>query len=185
MINVTIDDKHFERASKLLQGVPEGLEKATLNALNRTLTATRAEAVREIGKTYDIKSKTIRDTMSIQKANINTLSGSVISRGSPIPLINFKVNPRTPSPKRKKQTFVSIKKSGAYLEGAFVAEMPSDHIGVYERLGKRRLPIRQLYGPSAPQMMKEDGVMEAIQKKAHDTVLERLEHETIRLLGRY
>lgn len=185
MIDIAIQSKEFERASRLLKNLPGGIEQATSSALNRTLTSVRAKAVKEITRTYDIKSKTVRDSLNIQKSNVNTLSGQIISRGSPIPLINFKVNPKAPSPKRKKQTFVSVKKSGASLSGAFIAEMPNGHIGVYERIGKRRYPIKQLYGPSAPQMMGESNVIENIQIEANKILRERLEHETIRLLGRY
>lgn len=33
-------------------------------------------------------------------------------------------------------------------EGAFIATMPNEYKGVFKRLGKARLPIEQLFGPS-------------------------------------
>lgn len=185
MININIDTKELERIEMLLSTVPKGMEKATSSAINRTLQMARTSATRKAREKYDVKAKDVRGSIKLKRAGGSSLDGSMISRGSPIPLVKFKVNPSKPSPSRRKPVFASVKKSGGSIKSAFVAEMRSGHAGVFERVGKSRYPIRELYGPSSPQMIGEKSIMEELGKESEEIILTRLSHEAIRLLGRY
>ena len=65
-----------------------------------------------------------------------------------------------------------------------MAKFASGHIGVMRRIGKERLPIKQLYGPSVPQMAGEPGVKEVVVAGAEERFGKRLDHETKRLLNK-
>lgn len=69
------------------------------------------------------------------------------------------------------------------LEAA--AAMKSGHIGVFEREGRKRLPVSELMGLSAAQMAGEETVSRQVQEEAQRLVNERLEHEIDRLLNGY
>ncbi len=185
MIEIKIDTKELERVEKMLSNVPQGMEKATSSAINRTLQMTRTSATRKVRETYDIKAKDVRGTIKMNRAGKSNLQGAMISRGGAIPLMKFKINPSKPNPKRRKPVFASVKRSGGNIKSAFVAEMDSGHTGVFERVGKARFPIRELYGPSSPQMIGEETIIEEIQEEAQDIMIKRLSHEAVRLLGRY
>ncbi|WP_276199037.1 phage tail protein [Chelatococcus sp. XZ-Ab1] len=40
--------------------------------------------------------------------------------------------------------------------GAFIAKMPNGHIGIFARTSKKRLPLKQLYGPSVPRPLLDE-----------------------------
>lgn len=185
MIDIKVDTKEIERITTLLSDIPNGMEKATSNAINRTMQTSRTAAVRKVRETYDIRAKDIRSTITIKRAGGSGLTGSMISRGSTIPLIKFRVSPNKPSPKRRKPIIASVKKSGGTLKGAFVPQLSSGYAGVFTRVGLSRLPIKELYGPSAPQMIGEKSVIEEVENKAEETMIQRMSHEAVRLLGRY
>ncbi|NLU09439.1 MAG: hypothetical protein GXW90_00565 [Tepidanaerobacter acetatoxydans] len=186
MIEIKIDTKEAERIADMLTSIPDGMEKATASAINRALSMTKTAASRKVRERYNVKAKYVKDSISIRRAGKSNLIGTMISRGTPIRLINFKVNPSRPNPKRRKPITVSVKKSGGgALKGAFVAEMSNESVGVFERVGLSRLPIQQLYGPSAPQMIGEDTIISELEEEASEIVIERLSHEAVRLLGRY
>lgn len=185
MIEIKIDASELERIEKMLSSIPKGMEKATSSAINRTLESTRASATRKVRERYDIKAKDVRGTISLKRAGTSNPSGAMISRGTPIPLMQFKVNPGKPNPARRKPVFASVKKSGGSIKSAFVTSFDSGHTGVFERVGKARFPIRELYGPSTPQMIGEENIIQELSEEAQEVMLKRLSHEAQRLLGRY
>lgn len=57
------------------------------------------------------------------------------------------------------------------------------HLGIYEREGPERLPIRELYGPATTQMMySNEAVLDSIEEKMAETYEKRLDHEILRVL---
>lgn len=182
MIDIKVDTKEIERINTLLSNVPGGMEKATSNAIGRAMQSSRTAATRKVRETYDIRSKDVRGTINLKRSG---LTGSMISRGSTIPLAKFKVSPNKPNPKRRKPIVASVKKSGGALKGAFVPQLNSGHSGVFTRVGLSRLPIKELHGPSAPQMLGEKSVIEEVERTAEETMTQRLSHEAVRLLGRF
>lgn len=185
MIEIKIDPQEIDRIEKMLTTIPQGMEKATSSAINRTLQMTRTSATRKAREKYDIKAKDVRDTIKLKRAGKSNSQGAMISRGTPIPLMKFKVNPSKPNPARKKPVFASVKKSGGSIKSAFVTSFDSGHAGVFERVGISRFPIKEFYGPSSPQMIGEQSIIEELEDEAQEIMLRRLSHEAVRLLGRY
>ena len=80
-----------------------------------------------------------------------------------------------------------VEKSGGLkpLSGdpkAFIADMKSGHTGVWNRVSGSRLPIRQLYGPSVPQMAKNEEIMAKVNKEAGETLEKRINAEVANIL---
>lgn len=185
MIEIKIDTKELERIETMLTSIPSGMERATSAAINRTLSMTKTAASRKVRDKYNIKARDINGAIKKFGASRSNLSGRLHVKSARMPLSKFKVNPSRPSPKRRKPIFVSVKKSGGAIKGAFVADLDSGHRGVFERVGKSRFPIRELYGPSVPQMVGEGTIIKELEEEASEIVIERLSHEAVRLLGRY
>ena len=58
------------------------------------------------------------------------------------------------------------------------------HRGIYERVGAKRFPVRELYGPSTVQMMHaNERVMDKIEEKMAETYEKNIDHEILRILN--
>lgn len=181
MIDLTAS---IAKANLALSHIKDGAPKAINTTLNRTIEGMRTEITKRVTERYDIKAKPVRDSIKLQKSSISTLRAAVTGAGSPIPLINFRVTPNKPG-KQKPGTVlrVSVKKSGGKpVPNAFIAKTSSGHVGVFQRVGKNRMPIKQLYGPSVPQMMGEPGIQEQVMENANERFASRIDHEIGRLL---
>lgn len=157
-----------------LKNSDKQLEKALYFAKNRALNTVKTELARCVPKRYDTKQKTIRD-----RTRVNKNTGEVSVTGSPIRLFKFRVTPTSP---RKQLVTASVKRASKSLPNAFVQQMRNGTIGVFERVGKSRYPIRQLYSVSAPQMAGNEEVLEGAMERASIVFDERLSHEIGRLL---
>lgn len=158
-----------------LKNSDKQLEKALYFAKNRALNTVKTELARGVPKKYDTKQKTIRD-----RTRVNKNTGEVSVKGSPIRLFKFRVTPTSP---RRQLVTASVKRASKSLPNAFVQQMRNGTIGVFERVGKSRYPIRQLYTVSAPQMAGNEEVLEGAMERASIVFDERLSYEIGRLLN--
>ena len=71
------------------------------------------------------------------------------------------------------------------FEDAFIAQMNSGHIGIFERETAKRLPIKEFMGLSGAQMVQNEVVMDQLSKEAQEKVNERVMHEIDRILNGY
>jgi len=174
----------ISKAHIMLSHIENGAPKAISAALNRTVDGVRADVVREVTETYDIRAKDVRANVGVKKSNLSTLRAAVYGKGSPIPLINFRVTPSKPGQQRPGTVLrASVKRSGGLpIPGAFVARFKSGHAGVLRRTGKARLPVRELFGPALPQMMGGEKVRKEVLARAEERFGKRLDHEIARLL---
>ncbi len=189
IVNVSLSDdsggsKALERATKLLAGIPGGVEKAASSSLTRAATSGTAAAAREVNKGYTLNTsdfkKYTKSSQHIEK-NGDEISVGLKFRGRHIPLIRFNAK-ITGSGLYRVQ--VKRNSAGDTLKHVFKATMDSGHIGLFERYGTGRLPIKQEYGPSVPQMM---GANPELANTIGDNVRrvfeERMEHEITALLN--
>lgn len=183
MIEFTADK--ILRAETLLGEIKGALPKVQSNAINRSLVSARAEAVRSVRQEYAIGADAVRKTIVVRIASMANPVGCILSSGSPIALSKFDVSPKRPQGgKNQTPVTVRVKLAGGRkpIKHAFVAKVSSGHIGVFIRAGKKRYPIKQLYGPSVPQMLGSEKVSKKIEAKAMETLDKRLDHEINRVL---
>lgn len=181
--SITVDADLIRQVQQELSGIETKAPNAIANALNRTMSNLAANISREVRSEYAIKAGDIKETLEKKRANRNDLSAHVKSKGGVIGLDHFKVLPKTVQPKRKKPIKIGVKKGSTKdLPGSFVAD--KNGLKVFIRNTRKRLPIRRLYGPSVPQMLKNEGVQESLNEKARVMFEQRLEHEISRLIER-
>ncbi|PWK16066.1 phage tail protein [Tumebacillus permanentifrigoris] len=183
MIDVEISD-NIQQSMKYLESAPQKVRRAFSAALNRTAAGVRTEAVKAARSTYEIRAADVRQTIRFTRASAKDTSLELSSKGGNIPLIRFNVKPKNPPKKQPRVLKASVKKGGGVkpIRGAFVTRI-GGHVGVLTRIGRKRLPIKELYGPAVPQMLGEIGVKEHIEKEAERRLLERFDHELKRALG--
>lgn len=187
LINFRVDDvgsNTIERAKKLLAGIPGGVKKAVGSALKRASSSGEAYAARAVRKEYLVKASDYKEyTTSKIRHIVTDASGateiSIQFHGYHIPLIRFDT-----SFGKDGKIAVRVKRGSAKqtLENAFIVK--KDRLGIYERIGDDRFPIRQFWGPATTQMMdSNDDVSEDIANHIRETFDKRIEHEITRVLN--
>lgn len=125
------------------------VEKIRSRAIATLARRLPVQARRDIQQEYNLTATRIRDGLSIRRPD----EGDVILRGSArgINLIAFGAR----WTKRRGVT-ARVKKGGAATvqQHAFIATGRNGNRLVFERRGKKRLPLDALYGPSVGQMLK-------------------------------
>lgn len=176
MAEIRISRGGFDKAQLMLSHLPRELEKADRLARSRAIQSARARAVESAQSLYSIKAAEIRSSITLRASE-----GIMTSRGRPIPLMKFKVTPRT---MQRAVVRAQVKSSAKTLPDAFVTRMPNGNIGVYQRIGEKRLPIEQLYSVSAAQMLGEPTVVDDAREAAQEMYEKRIMHEVNRILSR-
>jgi hypothetical protein len=133
-------------------------QRATVRVLNRVAASVRAGAAKAIAEDMGIKLALARRSVEVKKANFSTMEASVIATGKRIPLYELGARPRTPG---NRPVSYQGEAGRTTVPSAFVARMPSGHIGVFRRIGpprpnrrgryagQRRQKIIELFGPAA------------------------------------
>ena len=166
-------------------------------AVNRTLDAVRADAVRIGQEKYTAKAESLRKKSRIRRATRAKPTGVLELRGRRgLSLIHFRPQPGSipnwkgvPVKQRRPKEGVSnlIKKGGrrkVYAKGdskPFLAKV-TDRVGVFVRQpGTNKLEM--LYGPSPIQAIGGQASRERLQAKARETFEKRLRHEVTSILA--
>ena len=172
------------RVAAILSGIKGGWQQAIGSALSRAANAGKTEAKKAVTEQYTLsKSEFVNRTKNVNHFNRSGDGEITVSfgyRGSVIPLMRFD----TSIDKSGRVTTRVMKSSSKKaLDRAFGAKM-GNHIGVYERVGTSRFPVKELYGPSTPQMIgTNEAVYDQIEEKMTKVYEERIEHEITRILN--
>lgn len=143
MTNINVQFKGIKQFHKALQNTESQIERKAQQALNRTLTRSRTQMTNAIGERLNLKKKTIRELMSIQKANKNTgLVGRLTVKNKPVSLIayNAKQNRKGVSFKLYRNRLRQL------IRSAFISVNRNGMESVFKRESRARLKIKPLYG---------------------------------------
>jgi hypothetical protein len=140
---------------KALRECPEAITRAEVRALNRTGVTMRAVGAREMKANIgNVKIAAVKDLLHVRNATMQRRTVSVEVTGARMPLIAFNAKGPEPSRGRGRGVTASLKGGQGLYPNAFIARMKSGHRGVFKRLGRLRLPIVELFGPSMPQVFR-------------------------------
>lgn len=183
---IEISAEAVERVQKLLESVPKGAEKALSSAINRGLSRVKTGASKRVKEVYTVQGRAFNEATKIRvnKADTGNLVGFVSFSGYKIPLYKFQVTPKAPGTRQQVRAAI-MKGGGTPFENAFIAQMKSGHVGVFERKTQKRFPVEEIMGLSAAQMIGNENIIAGLEAEAQEIVNERLEHEIDRLLNGY
>ncbi len=201
MIELQLEVDSIKKMQKKLKNFDNKVPSAIANTINRMTKNIRKTMAKETVKSYNVTSEVVKKTIDYDKAAPTKLKAVTLSKASPIALAKFKVSPKRtvfysrgkPSPKVYK---VSVKKGAATkplnaLPKAFLAVITnlssdgtvSEHRGLFRREpGAKRYPIKQLFGPSVPQMIKNEESIAHIEEEAKSTLQKRMDVEIKNIL---
>lgn len=140
-IDTTFDDREVR---KMLKDLGRKMPRVAAKTLNKGAVSVRSVAVKEIAGATGIKQKAIRTNTYIQRATRSRLVSAVVAKGKAIPLIHSGAR------QTKKGVTAKTGRGRRLYKSAFITTMPSGHKGVFRRKSRKRLPIREMYGPSVP-----------------------------------
>lgn len=199
----------FKEAEQQLADIPGGMERALKSAIKRSVSYLRTQSTKEIRERYDITRKNIRaeQNVKVRYRYFNGIEAQITFRGNKIPLYRYGgSSPKKPTVNAEKTVMAivngklrpvhpGIAASGHQLvstspttfDNAFVAQMKSGHVGIFERTGGKTATgdaeIKELMGSSVPQMLGSEEVRESLGQKTYDKFEERLSHEVNRILA--
>ena len=182
-VRIVINDSEMRAIQRRLGTFADKAPNAISNALNRAVSTMSSNISKEVRKDYHVKATDVKSTLKIFRASKSKLSAEIKSSGEALGLDKFKVSPKTVNPKRKSQLKIAVKNDGVKkILGAFVANLNGTK--VFTRDGKKRLPISRKFGPSVPQMVGNENIVEKINELGNVTYHTRLNHEINRILNR-
>lgn len=173
---ITVDASALNKAVVMLANIPGAAEKAEKSAIKKTVKGIRRFAAQKVKEEYTIQGKYVTRTLS---TSFNGSTGELRSEGGVNDLRYFKTNPKNRTKRRSKNgVFVQVRRGeGGRLPHAFIAGMDSGHIGVFERVGRSRFPIKKMTGPSTPSMLGNPKISEKIAEKMEERLNVNVEHE--------
>ncbi|MCL2694058.1 MAG: phage tail protein [Oscillospiraceae bacterium] len=187
---IEITENQINRINTILHNVPDGFNRVIKSVIPRAQTTARAKALEQITKVYSISNADVRDRRN-SSIKLRTLqdNGGIIGEikysGYKIPLYRFNVSPKKPNTGQPVSAAQLAGSARTPFNNAFVTQMRSGHIGIFERKGKNRFPLREIMGSSTAQMAGNAVVREEVYKATQDTIDKRIEHEISRILNGY
>ncbi len=161
---------------------PKKVDRAQVRSLNLAARKGRVEASRLIRKKWNIKAGDVNRRLTVAaKARPGQLSTEIVARSRPFSLSYFgakyyrgtTVQTRKSSRRLKRASgrsgvYVQILRGGAqtHLPHAFMIGLKSGHVGVFERQGKSRLPIREDRTITVASMFQQEQVYDPAVKVA-------------------
>jgi hypothetical protein len=169
-----------------LLGAAREMPDAVVRALNKTVDQVKVAAAREVRKAgYGLKVGDVKKALRVIRATRGNLRASVVASGRPVPLMQYGARATS------KGVSVNVLNGRKLIAGAYIARMPSGHVGVFVREQTTRhkkvrkdgrsswhaLPIRELFGPSVPDGMANKVVEQALLRLIEEKYPRILEHE--------
>lgn len=148
----------IKKAQKKVNSFNKGIMKDAANSINKTATASRRSLVNEFKKETGAKKKNIRRLLPIKRAdgrNPKKLFAVISIFGKPLSLLALSTQVK----KFGKGLQVKAAKQRRFIQGGFVATMPSGHKGIFKRNpGAKRLSIHELKVKANPEIFKDEGL---------------------------
>lgn len=177
---IDINNNHIRDVKRALGPFKKKAPLIMARALKRAQSNVQKNISKETRKRYHVKARDVKETLSAERPTRYRIQATVISKGYRLPLTKFKASP-TKRPNKPRHIKVSVKKGNTTeLLHAFIANINGNHI--MEREEATRLPIKQLYGPSVPEMAGNDESVKVIMKEAMVIYNKRINHEIDRAL---
>jgi hypothetical protein len=179
-----IGEYKLDRVAKLLAGIPDGVYRAVGSALKRAAAHGQTVGAKIVSEEYAIGQnelkKHVKGINRVVKDGKNSYEVTFGYRGYVIPLLKFDT-----TIDRNGVVSARVLRQGAkeVLDHAFKAHMGT-HVGIYERLGPDRFPVRELYGPAATQAFyAREETLDKMDEAIRDTYDKRIDHEIYRILN--
>jgi len=173
LFQVTLRTADVSRGFAQLKG---RAPRAITRALNRSADSGKVFMARQITQDTGLPVSKVKDKILVDKATPASLVATIRVSGKRLPLILFAARGANPSRGRGRGVTADVGTGRKLYPRAFKATVGiGQHEGVFLRKGHRRLPIRELFGPSLPHVFEKfipDGL-----RYAGEVLAKNLAHE--------
>lgn len=173
-----IDATDLRRILGKIDGVEKIVEaRATANAITSVAREVRNEAIEKTKTDFpSLQASRIRSAIKLYRATPNNLEARIEAERKPTNLIRF-------GARQGAQGVTAVLKGGAQklIEGAFIAVGKSGNKLVFRRIGKKRLPIESLPGPSVGGILRKH--VDALLKLAGRNIKSEIADKVRKTLG--
>jgi hypothetical protein len=164
-LKVSTDQAGLER--KLEEKILKRAPRAAAAGINRAAQGAFTLSVREIQKDIGATAqKSIRRNLSLSKASAAKPEArltALSSKKERVPIYEIAPKPRSVT-RRRPPGGVTYGPQSKLIPGSFIARMQSGHIGVFQRIRDKRLPVRELFGPSVALVFSRRKIRSKIQE---------------------
>ncbi len=179
----------IDKAVQLLAGIESGASRAVSSALKRATSSGAMLAQKEIRTEYVLTASTFKAYTDTKRHYVTDADGTTVEitfAGVHIPLMKFDASVNSSG-----VVSARVKRSNARgtLEHAFSRTVGKHgHQGIFEHTAERykngNAKMRELFGPSVPQMINYNEEISAeIRDRIREKFDERLEHEILAVLN--
>ena len=169
----------LDRVNAILSGIGKngsGAFRAIGAAMKRAGDSAKTEAGRYASETYHITKKAFMSkcviTSKLTGGHEGVAGIEIQFAGTVIPLIEFGAKGS-----RTGGVYVAPKNGGGNLARAWIMDVIHGSERVMERVGVKRLPIEEKFGPSTGHMMQDEGVSDRLTNHMIEVFDSRIEHE--------
>jgi len=168
-MQIEIDASDLVDLARHYDNAPAKAKKALARAINHTgnvaMTRVRRALVKQTGAAYG----KIKDEVTGVNGNVGSPTYQIVARGRAMGLVHFNA--------RETRKGVSARPWGKrrVFGGTFIARGQ-----VYKRVGKGRLPIEKLWGPSIPTELVKDASVFEFMATVRERLPARVAHELSR-----
>jgi len=153
----------------------KAIPRAANSAINKTAKQAHRQAADslfdEVGKASGLSKSGFKRSIMLHRSTVRTLRASLIATGKAIPLYYFGAS------KGAKGVRASAWNKKKTYKSTFIAKMKNGKRGVFKRTGKKRLPIKQLYGPSLAKEFAGDRIIKSLKRTAGMNWPKNFDHE--------
>lgn len=144
---------------RLIREEKKRTDKARVIALNRAARSAVAQTVKFIRETYNIKASDLKGEIKINRASVKDQRIQLRVSHKAIALVKYGARQTA-----KGVSFKEKKGERKSIESAFIATVGKGrHLGVFKRKTPKRFPIKELYGPSAMQLISSNVAQQYIE----------------------
>lgn len=166
MISLQVEESTRRSLDRLMAALPERALRAGARALTRAATSGRTEMVRAVAQDLGVQQRHVAPFIKTRAASPMQLMSRVYAFGKRgVRLID--VGATGPEPSRGQGSGVRSKAAPGSFPHAFIATMPrGGHRGVFERDGRKRIPITELRTEPIPAVFRRrraEGVARAVE----------------------
>lgn len=140
----------------LKRAIVRALRKAGATALRDM----RSEASKRVRQRKRIKASYVSRSLTMTRpkgTDISAMTWELNASGDPVPLVAY------PARQTAKGVSVEVNRGKrTLLKGSFLASMSSGHRGVFQRVGKARLPIEEMLGSRPVDALLHKGEADAV-----------------------
>jgi len=171
---IQIEFKNGDAIVRSIEKQLGGLHKDAPNvlklAINETAKKTRRLMAKEAQKAYVMKLGSANRYMKIKKATSRKPVAVISSKNSPTLVNDHKISPAKIQTREGKPNILkALERDGVKAFLTRFTKSGLHNVGVVERVGKGRYPIRPIYSPAISQMLgSEKNVLKVIQPQVGD-----------------